>query len=69
MGFFWIFLHLRKICKESPEKTINTLVHCFSDNGLPLSKEETMMLTNFLVVVMVVLAREPNWLMVKKMKF
>ncbi|KAJ6403449.1 hypothetical protein OIU84_015368 [Salix udensis] len=43
--------------------------HCFADRGLPLSNEETTMLTNLRVVVMVVLARDPNRLMVKKMKF
>lgn len=63
------FLHFRYIWYDNPEKTIETHPHCFDDKGLPLSREDTTMLTNLRVVVMVVLARDPNRLMVRKMKF
>lgn len=46
-----------------------TLPHCFLERGLPLRSEETTMLTNLRVVVMVVLVKEPNRLMVKNIKF
>lgn len=65
---FFLF-HLRYIWRERPEKTSITLPHCSFDNGLPLMTEETTMLMNLRVVVIVVLVREPNRLMVKKMKF
>ncbi len=73
IGFLFLnlcnFLHLRQIWYDNPEKTMATHPHCFVDKGLPLNNEETTMLTNLRVVVMVVLAREPNLLMVRKMKF
>ena len=65
----FFFFHLRYIWIERPEKTITTLPHCFGDNGLPLMTDETTMLMNLRVVVIVVLVREPNRLMVRKMKF
>lgn len=68
--FYAFFLfHLRRICKDKPEKTIITLPHCFADNGFPLTTEETTMLMNLRVVVMVVFVRDPNRLIVKKIKF
>lgn len=74
MGFLFLcnlcpLFHLRYIWYDNPEKTMETLPHCFADRGLPLRSEDTTMLTNLRVVVMVVLVREPNWLMVRKMKF
>jgi hypothetical protein len=73
MGFLFFcdlcgFLHLSKIWYDNPENTMTTHPHCFVDRGLPLSNEETTMLTNLRVVVMVVLAREPNRLMVRNMQ-
>ena len=65
---FFLF-HLRYIWRERPEKTIATLPHCSKDSGLPLITDEMTMLMNFRVVVMVVLVREPNRLIVRKMKF
>ena len=61
-------LLLTMLDTASPMNTSATATHCRGSSGLPLHTTESRMLKNLRVVVMMVLARDPNVLIVWKMK-